>query len=161
MYSTKWPDPEVEAELEKDTPAGDEARQKAKKMKYIANNHFNVPEDHDCTGVQLGARYDGSPIIVPDGEPPEDKWPEMYDKYHPSGVPGGRLPHIWLDDEREIGSSLFDRLGKGFTLLQIGDDFTGDTDPLEREFERRGVPFKVLDVGLPEAKSFTEDRWCL
>ena len=46
-------------------------------------------------------------------------FPETYDEYVPSGVPGGRAPHLWLDDERGTGSSLFDRLGKGFTLLRL------------------------------------------
>ena len=63
-------------------------------MSYIADNHFNVSEDEDCTGVQLGARYDGLPLVVPDTQPLYDEWPKMYDKYYPSALPGGRLPHI-------------------------------------------------------------------
>lgn len=150
-YSTKWQGPDIPAELEEDTPAGEAARRKVAQTSYIVDNHFCVPEDEDCTGVQLGARYDGSPIIIPDGEPPEDKWPETYDKYHPSGVPGGRLPHLWLDDKREVGSSIFDRLGKGFTLLNTTWD-TSHTYPLEAAAKDRGVPLKVLNVGhMPEA----------
>ena len=88
-------------------------------MTYIRKNHFCRPEHVDATGVQLGARYDGSPLIVPDGNPPEDVFPETYDEYVPSGLPGGRAPHLWLDAERVMGSSLYDRFGKGFTLLRL------------------------------------------
>ena len=66
--------------------------------------------------MQLGARYDGSPIVVEDGDPPADR----LDRYTPSGVPGGRAPHYWPGQGRGTGDSLFDRFGKGFTLLRLG-----------------------------------------
>ena len=40
--------------------------------------------------------------------------------YTPSGVPGGRAPHYWPGAGRGYGDSLFDRFGKGFTLLRLG-----------------------------------------
>ena len=149
-YSTKWQDPSISSEIEDDTPEGQLARENAAKMSYIADNHFLVPENEDCTGVQLGARYDGSPLIRSDADPPEDKWPEMFDRYHPSSVPGGRLPHVWLDDEREMGSSIFDRLGKWFTLIRL-PQCQADTHPLEKAAELRGMPLKVLNVAASEA----------
>jgi hypothetical protein len=91
----------------------------------VKYNHFNKPPPVDCTGVQLGARYDDSPIIVHDAFPPRDRFPETYDKYYPSGIPGGRAPHIWREDgDVRIGNankaSLFDRLSTNvFTLLRI------------------------------------------
>ena len=154
-YSIKWQDPDIPPELEDETPAGEEARQNAATMSYIADNHFLVPEDEDCTGVQLGARYDGSPLIISNDKPPEDKWPEMYDKYHHSPIPGGRLPHIWLDDKREVGSSIFDRLGKGFTLIRLSKCQV-DTHPLEKAAELRGIPLKVLNVAVAEAVELYE-----
>ena len=75
-----------------------------------------LAEEYASIGVQLGARYDGSPIVAEDGAPP----PDDYVNYTPSGVPGGRAPHYWLDQGRGYGSSLFDRLGMGFTLLRLG-----------------------------------------
>lgn len=154
-YSIKWLDPEVPAEIEDDTAEGEEARQKVSKMSYIADNHFLVPEAEDCTGVQLGARYDGSPLIISDTKPPEDKWPDMYDRYHPSAIPGGRLPHIWLDEKREMGSSIFDRLGKWFTLIRL-TSCRVDTHPLEKAAELRNIPLKVLNVAVPEAAELYE-----
>jgi 2-polyprenyl-6-methoxyphenol hydroxylase-like FAD-dependent oxidoreductase len=46
------------------------------------------------TGVQLGYRYDPSPICVPDGTPPPTDDPETY---VPTARPGSRAPHVWLD----------------------------------------------------------------
>ena len=103
------------------------------------------------SAVQLGARYDGSPIIVPDGEPPEDVFPETYDEYTPSGLPGGRAPHAWLDAERVMGSSLFDRFGKGFTLLRFNPAMASEA--LEAAAARRSIPLVVLDIDLPELRA--------
>ncbi|KAL9110564.1 MAG: hypothetical protein Q9227_004922 [Pyrenula ochraceoflavens] len=154
-YSTQWPDPEVPAEIEADTPAGEETRKAAREMSFIKNNHFNVPENQDCTGIQLGARYDDSPLIVSDGPPPEEKWPETYDEYRPSGIPGGRVPHLWLDERHEIGSSLFDRLGKGFTLLRL-PSCNVETAPLETLAKARRIPLKVLDIASSDAQRLYE-----
>ncbi|KAK5125559.1 hypothetical protein LTR85_000670 [Meristemomyces frigidus] len=153
-YSSKWHDPEIPNNIEADTPEGEAARKKAPGISYIVNNHFNKPEELDCAGVQLGARYNDSPLIVPDGEPPMESFPETYNKYCPSGVPGGRAPHIWLDDKREIGSSLYDRLGKGFTLLRL--DPTAGVDGLVKAAKARSMPMEVLDVELPEAREMYE-----
>ena len=121
--------------VEEDSPDGDAARRSVKV--YVAT----LAEEYASIGVQLGARYDGSPIIVPDGTPPSDD----YLVYRPSSVPGGRAPHYWLDAGRARGSSLFDRLGTGFTLLRLGGK-TIDTAVIEAEAKKRGIPLTVLDV---------------
>jgi len=136
----------VPENIERDGPAGEAARRAAADLSYIKDNHFNRPEDKDMVGVQLGARYDSSPIIVPDGEPP----PENFVEYVPSGVPGGRAPHVWLDGERGQGGSLFDRFGKGFTLLRLNPAIPSGA--LERAAAARGIPLSVLDVPMPEAR---------
>jgi 2-polyprenyl-6-methoxyphenol hydroxylase-like FAD-dependent oxidoreductase len=103
----------VSAALAEAGVAGDAARAAtAAHLEKFARWEFDTP------GVQLGARYDGSPIVIPDGaKGPEDS-PTHYE---PSGVPGGRLPNWWLPD----GASLFDALGPEFTLVRVtagGDD---------------------------------------
>jgi 2-polyprenyl-6-methoxyphenol hydroxylase-like FAD-dependent oxidoreductase len=60
-------------------------------------------------GLVLGYSYAGSPIIQPSRPAPVGD----VTCYEPSADPGARLPHCWLPD----GSSLYDHLGKGFTLL--------------------------------------------
>jgi 2-polyprenyl-6-methoxyphenol hydroxylase-like FAD-dependent oxidoreductase len=148
-YASRMHDAEVPENIEHDGPAGDAARAAASKMTYVRYNHFNRDEDKDAVGVQIGGRYDGSPIIVPDGEPPPDVFPDTYDEYTPNGLPGGRAPHLWLDNIREMGSSLYDKLGRGFTLLRL--DPSQDTGALERAAAVRGIPLSVLNVTLPEA----------
>ena len=56
-------------ELEDDSPAGEAARKlTGDHFNHHARFEFNIP------GITFGGRYDGSPIIVPDGTaPPPDK----------------------------------------------------------------------------------------
>ena len=64
------------------------------------------------TAIELGAIY-RSAAVIPDG--PDDgalvEAPE-----HPSGRPGTRLPHLWIDQDGERISTL-DLAGDGFVLL--------------------------------------------
>ncbi|MBK0328121.1 FAD-dependent monooxygenase [Rhodobacteraceae bacterium F11138] len=87
-------------------PEGDAARMAAREhiLKY-ARNEFEHP------GIGLGGRYDDSALIVPNGTPPADH----PISYQPSTVPGGRLPHVWLDDNE----SLLDLAGYSFTLVDF------------------------------------------
>ena len=58
-------------------------------------------------GIQLGERYEGSPIISADGMPaPPDPW----DSYTPVDRPGARAPHFWLAK----GHAAYDDFGPGF-----------------------------------------------
>jgi hypothetical protein len=151
QYASRMHDAVVPDNIEAEGPAGDAARAEAATMTYVRYNHFNRAEDVDAVGVQIGSRYDGSPVIVADGTPPPDIFPETYDEYVPSGLPGGRAPHLWLDDRRVIGSSLFDQFGRGFTLLRF-DSNAADTAPLERVAAARGIPLKILDVAQPAGR---------
>jgi hypothetical protein len=88
-------------------------------------------------GIQLGERYEGSPVIWPDGSPaPPDTW----DSYTPFARPGSRAPHFWLSP----GRALYDELGKGFTALDFGAG--EDADALATAAAARGVPVKVLHL---------------
>jgi 2-polyprenyl-6-methoxyphenol hydroxylase-like FAD-dependent oxidoreductase len=151
-YASRMHDAVVPDDVELDGRKGEAARAEAAQLTYVRYNHFNRPEESDAVGVQLGGRYDSSPIIVPDGAPPPDIFPDTYDEYVPSGLPGGRAPHLWLDERRTMGSSLFDRLGRGFTLLRLGRAAAGIAE-LSRVAAARSIPLAILDVTLPEGRA--------
>ncbi|OIJ97043.1 FAD-dependent monooxygenase [Streptomyces monashensis] len=136
---------ELPAALEEDSPQGERTRVRAGDL---LRSHG---ERTHALGVHLGARYDGSPIVAGDGEPPADSW----GTYVPSSVPGGRAPHLWLDEWHGQGSSLFDRFGPGFTLLRLGSG-TPSSKPLEAAAQAYGMPLTVLDVDVPCARELYE-----
>jgi 2-polyprenyl-6-methoxyphenol hydroxylase-like FAD-dependent oxidoreductase len=94
--------------IEDATPEGEQIRQRIGEqlIRDLARMFRTI-------GVQLGYRYDLSPICVPDGTPSPADEPEVY---VPSARPGGRAPHVWLAD----GRSTLDLFGHGFVLLRIG-----------------------------------------
>ena len=127
--------------IDQDTPAGEATR------RQVTAHLATLGEEFASIGVQLGARYDGSPIVAEDGTPPS----HTYETYTPSGVPGGRAPHTWMGIGRGTGDSLFDRFGKGFTLLRLGDK-PPDASSIETAARKRGVPLTVLDVPAADAR---------
>jgi FAD binding domain-containing protein/aromatic ring hydroxylase-like protein len=93
-------------------------------------------------GLQLGERYEGSPIVRGDGTPaPPDTW----DSYTPVDRPGGRAPHYWLAKDR----ALFDEFGRDFTLIDFGAG-SKETDAFAKAAATRGVPLKVIRPAPPE-----------
>lgn len=132
-----------DAALETDSPAGANSRDRA-------GAHFNahVRREFNIPGVTFGARYDGSPIIASDGtEPPED----TANAYQPTACPGGRAPHLWLED----GKSLFDLFGFEWTVLRIGAD-APDAGSFEQAARAAGIDLKVICVPLREARDLYE-----
>jgi 2-polyprenyl-6-methoxyphenol hydroxylase-like FAD-dependent oxidoreductase len=134
-------DVKIPAQIESDSAEGEAARSEAGAFLSTFGEEFA------SIGVQLGARYDGSPIIVSDEAPPADD----FIRYVPSGVPGGRAPHLWMGKGRGTGDSLFDRLGTGFTLLRLGSK-SGAAEEFAFAAKRLGVPLTILDVPIPEAR---------
>jgi len=95
--------------LDKPGPEGDEARASTTRhLQQFARWEFDTP------GIQLGGRYDNSPVIAAEAGHLTDASPT---RYVPDAAPGGRLPHVWLADD----ASLFDTLGPEFTLLCLGE----------------------------------------
>jgi hypothetical protein len=135
------------ADLEADSEIGAAARREA--LAYLST----FGEQFAALGVQLGARYDASPVIVSDGtDPPADDLAI----YTPSACPGGRAPHLWLAS----GRSLFDLLGRGFTLLCLrgrGDD----AHRLVAAASQRGVPVTLADLTKPEARELYGRKYAL
>jgi len=140
----------VPPEMEDDNLRGQAAREK------VGAFLGTFGEEFASIGVQLGARYDGSPIVCADAAPPKDSLTD----YVPSSVPGGRAPHVWMDAGRGPGSSLFDRLGVGVTLLRLGPR-APDGAAIVDAARKRNVPLTVLDVPHPEARALYGCDLCL
>ena len=130
------------AELEDDSPAGAEARARAGEYFNVhARKEFNIP------GITFGCRYDGSPVIVADGEPP----PDRANVYTPTSCPGGRAPHLWLGEDH----SLYDEFGFEWTLLCLGTR-PPSTEGIKTAFAEVGLELKVLNVESEMARDIYE-----
>lgn len=104
-------------------------------------------------GIVLGARYEESPIVLPDGsEAPA----EHFMLYVPSAHPGCLAPHLWLAD----GSSLYDHFGQGFTLL-VTDGEVGEANAMADGAKALDVPLKILSPDDSRLQSRYEARFAL
>lgn len=113
-------------------PDGDKARQ-------IFGDAYTamMKREWHTIGIHLGFRYEGSPIVWPDGTPePED----TVSTYEQTARPGHRAPHVWLAPER----STLDLFGRGFVLLRF--------DPAVRAegtlaaARAAGMPIELVDI---------------
>jgi hypothetical protein len=93
-------------------------------------------------GLQIGYRYEGSPICVPDGTRPD---PDDLEEFVASTRPGSRAPHAWLDD----GRSTLDLYGRGYVLLRLGAT-SRDVSALSWAASARHVPIKIVTVTQPD-----------
>lgn len=111
---------------------GEQARRAAAQVIRAAKDR----EFHNL-GLVLGYQYDASPVVVDDGTPllPESQ------EYRPTARPGARLPHRWLPD----GTSLYDQLGPGLSLLRLHKDV--EATPFIEAAAARRVPLTVVELG--------------
>ena len=127
------------AEIEQDTPAGEAARKvTGDHYNHHARFEFNIP------GITFGGRYDGSPIIATDGTAPP---PDSPNTYVPTGCPGGRAPHLWLDN----GRSLYDTLGFEFTLLVLNQN-VADAAKFRDAAQTQNIPLSIVAVATEGAR---------
>ncbi|MGX1163019.1 2-polyprenyl-6-methoxyphenol hydroxylase-like FAD-dependent oxidoreductase [Arthrobacter sp. SLBN-100] len=120
-------------------PAGEAARQAAHEALAVKRSEF------DSVGLVLGYAYWDSAVVVPDGAPVPAEDPIHY---VPSASPGSLLPHAWLED----ATSLYSRLGQGFTLLADAGTLGGVPAatafaPVLAAGARQGIPVTVSAVG--------------
>jgi hypothetical protein len=131
--------------LEEDSVNGEMERERASRyLDAHARLEFNIP------GVTFGARYDGSPIILDDGTPAP---PDTPNAYQPTAKPGGRPPHMWLED----GRSLFDLFHGEWTLLALGDDATATaTAAFESAARALAMDLRILRLASPGLRELYE-----
>jgi 2-polyprenyl-6-methoxyphenol hydroxylase-like FAD-dependent oxidoreductase len=143
----------VRPTLEEPGPAGDATRREVGELIQSSKGR-----EFYTLGLVLGARYDNSPVLVPDGtQPPQ----EHFADYVPSACPGSLAPHAWLAD----GSSLYDHFGPGLTLLATGKgpntENDDGTNALAQNAADRGIPFKLLSLDEPSLQSRYQARFAL
>jgi 2-polyprenyl-6-methoxyphenol hydroxylase-like FAD-dependent oxidoreductase len=128
-------------EIDEDSPAG-EASRKHLRETLLARNPERVEIN---PGIELGYRYEGSPIIWPDGTPEP---PKEVTTYTQTTRPGSRAPHVWLGER-----STLDAFGRGFVLMHWGA--TAESQELAAAAHERKVPLEVVE-GSPEASALYE-----
>jgi 2-polyprenyl-6-methoxyphenol hydroxylase-like FAD-dependent oxidoreductase len=131
--------------IEEDSQEGKVLREKAR----AAILRTRAKEfQHDSAGIELGYRYENSPICVSDGTPP----PALdHGLYVPSTWPGARAPHVWLKD----GRSTLDLFGKGFTLLVLSPK-EADTLAFTAAAKKVGLPLDVVALDEPRVRETYE-----
>jgi hypothetical protein len=135
-------------EIEVDGPEGAKAREIAGvHLEAHARSEFNIP------GVTFGGRYDGSTIVIADGTQPPPDTPNLY---VPTACPGGRAPHIWLDQHK----SLFDVFGFEWTLLRMGRDNSASS-ALISAAQTAGLELEVVDITEPAVRELYEADFAL
>jgi 2-polyprenyl-6-methoxyphenol hydroxylase-like FAD-dependent oxidoreductase len=128
----------VPASVDGDGVDAEQVRRKlGEALAQHVRNEFNIP------GLQLGLRYEGSPIVAMDGEPPTADEPNHY---IPTARPGARAPHIWLN-----GQSIFDLFGRDFTLLCFTPEAAAYGKQCQKTAASIGVPLELLVCDSPEA----------
>ena len=134
--------------LGQDGPAADLVRTETAKALQVKDSEFH------SLGLVLGYHYANSPAVTDDGSPIPVEDPIQYS---PSARPGCLLPHAWMAD----GSSIYDRLGQGFTLLALPGGADGVDSVLAAATEH-GIPLAVLQLEADETELAATDlreRW--
>lgn len=125
-----WNAPIDTSGINEEGPRGDELR-----AKIGAALKENTRSDWQSWGIQLGYRYEGSPICVADGTPAP---PDDYTTYLQTARPGHRAPHAWLGED----SSTIDLFGRDFVLLDFGTEPSG-VESFVKAAAQRHVPLRV------------------
>ena len=147
--------------LEGDTEASAQVRREVgEKIRQIKAREFINRR------VVLGYHYEGSELVVPDGNAKETQHQRVLcsSEYVPCALPGHLAPHVWLDD----GSSLYDGFDQGFTLLVTGganDNLSAeDRDAIERagrDAAEASIPLAVLTPRHSQLPDLYEARYAL
>ncbi|KAJ0420296.1 FAD binding domain-containing protein [Aspergillus carlsbadensis] len=118
-------------------PLAEQDTDEGRALRQAVHEYYQAHDaENKDLGVEMGQRYE-SEIVSVDGLASA---PPAFNPgaYTPSTYPGLRAPHVFLRD----GSSIFERLGPGFTLVEFADGASAPRGtPLVTAASRRGVPF--------------------
>jgi hypothetical protein len=131
--------------LEEDTDEGRRVREKAgEAIRRTRAKEFQ----HDSAGIELGYRYDDSPICVVDGTPPP---PSDHAFYTPTTRPGARAPHVRLGQSR----STLDLFGRAFVLLVLSTKI-GAVPVFTAAAKKAGLPLEAVTLDEPGVREVYE-----
>ncbi|HXC76115.1 MAG TPA: FAD-dependent monooxygenase [Candidatus Acidoferrum sp.] len=122
-----------DSDMEIEGPDGEEARRR-----LGSRIREEKAREFASIGVQLGYRYEDSPLIVTDGSEPT---PNEVGNYVPTARPGHLAPHAWVDEQRCI----YDLLGAGFSLLRFTAARDDDLDWV-RAAKANAIPLTLVDL---------------
>eukprot|EP00439_Symbiodinium_sp_Y106_P088560 s1_g1096.t1 len=107
--------------------------------------------ENEALGIEIGYRYDASPVIW--GEEGDAPQYDLID-YAPTTWPGARLPSVFLED----GRAVFDLLGEAYTLIAFGD---ADLSGWVSAASKRELPFELLRIEDPAIREIFERDYLL
>lgn len=139
-------------DVESDTPEGAAAR--ARMESELVEGTRPEWEAH---GINLGYRYDDSPVIYDDGTA---HTPDDMSVYVPTSRPGHRAPHVALPD----GRSTIDLFGPGFVLLEVQGGATTQLESIDVAAMTRSagdIPVQCYRLTGDEAVAAFERRYTL
>lgn len=130
---------------------GERRREALRAAVDLQNYQFN------CHGVELDQRYQ-STAVIDDGtawpEPTRD--PELY--HHPTTHPGARLPHAWLESNRDAVSTI-DLTGRGGFAVLTGIGGEAWADAAAQLADELGVPVTGHVIGAHADVDDVLGRW--
>jgi 2,4-dichlorophenol 6-monooxygenase len=101
--------------------------------------------EFSCADIELGFEYADSPVVVPDGSPAPPRDPAGKE-YLPTGRPGHRLPHAWLE---HFGDAIptHDLISPGAFVVLAGEDGAAWCEAAARLGERVEIELHAHRVG--------------
>lgn len=127
----------LDPDLERPDQAGEDSRRRFGESVLAAKKR-----EFASLGVQLGYRYESSPLISRDGtaEPPDP-----VETYSPTARPGHLAPHVWIDEDR----CLYDLMSTvGMTMLVFGG--ARKSEEIRARVGASKVPIKVVPIDRPD-----------
>jgi len=113
----------------------------------------NQADHFDTIGLQLGFRYESGAIVSDGTKPPEGVDPIR--DFLPSGRPGGRMPHAWLERDGKRISTLDLLALDSFTLIT-----TSQNDAwAAAASEVSDVPLQYVALDAARLSDADEARW--
>ncbi len=137
----------ISAQIDADGADADSYRAEVARSTYDLN-----VQQYCCAGLNFGYFYDQSPLIIYDSEVAPSY---SMGAFTASTAPGARVPHFTLND----GRSLYDALGRGYTLLRFDDG--ADIEAMLASANAADVPIAVLDLTAEPAPDVYRQRLVL